>query len=86
MTLMESMAAGCPVLVHDLPGPRELCRNGTAGALLPTLDPAAWADEIRRLLLEPPERACFSTGGRAAAAEWTIERTLDRLESVLAGE
>lgn len=86
MTLMESMAAGCPVLVHDLPGPRELCRNGNAGALLPTLDPAAWADEIRRLLLEPPERACFSTGGRAAAAEWTIERTLDRLESVLAGE
>jgi len=51
MTLMEAMAAGCPVLVHDLPGPRELCQNGTAGALLPTLDPAAWADEIRRLLL-----------------------------------
>ncbi len=84
MTLMEAMAAGCPVLVHDLPGPRELCRNGTAGALLPTLDPAAWADETSRLLLHPGERACYTIGGRAAAAEWTIERTLDRLEPVLA--
>jgi len=83
MTLMESMAAGCPVLVHDLPGPRELCQSGTAGALLPTLDPEAWAVEIARLLLHPGERACFSVGGRAAAAEWTIERTLSRLESVL---
>ena len=83
MTLMEAMAAGCPVLVHDLPGPRELCQNGTAGALLPTLDPAAWADEIRRLLLHPGERACYTVGGRAAAAEWTIERTLTRLEAVL---
>jgi len=83
MTLMESMAAGCPVLVHDLPGPRELCQNGTAGALLPTLDPEAWAAEIARLLLHPGERACFTAGGRAAAAEWTIERTLSRLESVL---
>jgi glycosyltransferase involved in cell wall biosynthesis len=84
MTLMEAMAAGCPVLVHDLPGPRELCRNGTAGALLPTLEPGAWAEEISRLLLHPPERACYTAGGRAAAAEWTIERTLTRLESILA--
>jgi glycosyltransferase involved in cell wall biosynthesis len=83
MTLMEAMAAGCPVLVHDLPGPRELCRNGTAGALLPTLDPTAWAGEIARLLLDPGERACYAEGGRAAAAEWTIERTVERLESVL---
>ncbi|MGE5347180.1 MAG: glycosyltransferase [Acidithiobacillales bacterium] len=83
MTLMEAMAAGCPVLVHDLPGPRELCRNGTAGALVPTLDPAAWAEEIGRLLLHPSERACYIVGGRAAAAQWTIERTLDRLELLL---
>jgi glycosyltransferase involved in cell wall biosynthesis len=86
MTLMEAMAAGCPVLVHDLPGPRELCQNGTAGALLPTLEPGAWADEISRLLLHPPERACYIVGGRTAAAEWTIERTLIRLESILEKE
>jgi glycosyltransferase involved in cell wall biosynthesis len=83
MTLMEAMAAGCPVLVHDLPGPRELCQNGTAGALLTTLDPEAWATEIARLLLHPEERACFTEGGRTAAAGWTIERTIARLESIL---
>ena len=39
--------------------------------------------QIRRLLLHPGERACYTVGGRAAAAEWTIERTLTRLEAIL---
>ena len=83
MAVMEAMAAGCAVVVRDLPGPRELTAGGTAGILVPSLDPSEWADATASLLLETSRRLHFVDAGRAAAAEWTIERTVSHIETAL---
>jgi glycosyltransferase involved in cell wall biosynthesis len=83
LSLAETMAAGCPALVHDLPGPRELCRDGACGALVASLDPGVWAEAAARLLLDRAERSRLVAAGRAAAAGWTLEESVARLEVVL---
>jgi glycosyltransferase involved in cell wall biosynthesis len=83
LSLAEAMAAGCPALVHDLPGPREFCRDGACVALVPSLDPGTWSEAVARLLLDPAERSRLSAAGRAAAASWTLEESVARLEAVL---
>lgn len=83
LVLVEAMAAGCPVLAHDLPAVREICGGGTSGRLLETLEPDAWADEAGHLLRDEPERIRLIAAGRATAATRTIAASVARLEAVL---
>lgn len=83
MAVMEAMAAGCAVVVRDLPGPRELTAGGAAGILVPSLDSSDWAEAAASLLLDAARRAHLVNAGRAAAAEWTIDRTVSHIEAAL---
>ncbi len=83
LVLVEAMAAGCPVLVHDLPAVREVCGDGVSGRLVATLDPGAWADAVGRLLCDEPERRRLVTAGRETAASRTLAASVARLEAVL---
>ncbi len=83
LVLVEAMAAGCPALVHDVGGSREIVGEGAAGVLVPSLDPRAWEDAVRGILLDPERRARLADAGHAAARLRTIGRTVARVEEEL---
>ena len=58
MVLTEAFAAGAPVVASDIPGYRDVLRDGVEGMLEPAGDALALAEALR---------AWRSTGGRAAA-------------------
>ncbi|HEX7614593.1 MAG TPA: glycosyltransferase [Thermoanaerobaculia bacterium] len=83
LSLAEAMAAGCPVVAHDVGGVSEVALGGVAGVLLPSLDPVAWEAEVRGLLLDPERRARLRDSGRSAAAGRTIAHSVERVEAEL---
>lgn len=83
LVLVEAMAAGCPVVAHDVGGSREMVAGGAAGALVASLDPAEWENAVRGVLLDPGRRARLVGAGYAAARERTIERTVGLVEAEL---
>lgn len=83
LSLAEAMAAGCPVVAHDVGGVSEVVLGGAAGVLVPSLDPAAWEAAVRALLLDPERRARLREAGRSAAGGRTIALTVERVEAEL---
>ncbi len=83
LVLVEAMAAGCPVVGHDVGGAREMVAGGNAGVLVPSLDPAAWEAAVRGVFLDPGRRERLVAAGSAAARERTIERTVSLVETEL---
>jgi glycosyltransferase involved in cell wall biosynthesis len=78
--LIEAMACGCPVVSTDCPsGPREILAGGMYGPLVPVGDAAALAEAILRVLAAPPDRVRL----RARAAQFSVERAVDRYLAVL---
>lgn len=62
-TLIEAASCGRPVVAYDVPGCREVVRNGHNGFLVPPGDVAAFAAAVRQLLDDAALRAAM--GGRA---------------------
>ena len=83
LVLVEAMAAGCPVVGHDVGGAREMVDGGEAGVLVASRDPAAWEEAVRGVLLDPGRRARLVEAGRAAARERRIENTVAHVEREL---
>jgi glycosyltransferase involved in cell wall biosynthesis len=57
--VVEAMAAGLPVAVSDIGGPRELVKNSQMGRVIPARVAAAWVEglaEMLRKLPQPDER------------------------------
>jgi len=84
LALVEAMAAGCPAVSHDVGGARELTDGGTAGLLLPDLEPARWEAAVASLLDAGDERARLVAAGRRFASTRTVDRAATRLEAELA--
>lgn len=79
--ILESLAAGVPVLASDIGGLPELVHHGVNGYLLPPADAAAWQAGVRRLL-DPAESLRLGTG---ALASWRASYSPARgLESLVA--
>jgi glycosyltransferase involved in cell wall biosynthesis len=64
-TLAEAMACALPVVCTRLPGVEEIVRDGETGSLVPPGEPAALAEALADVLIDPP-RAC-ALGARARA-------------------
>jgi glycosyltransferase involved in cell wall biosynthesis len=80
-SLLEAMACGLPIVATDVPGCREVVRNGDNGLLVPPRDPQALADALRRLINDPELRTSMGARSRQRAvdefsAEHVIERTM----------
>jgi L-malate glycosyltransferase len=62
--LIESMAAGLPVVATDVGGNPEIVDNGTTGFLVPPRDANALAKAMLQLLSAPQEAARMGSAGR----------------------
>ena len=83
LKILESMAAGVPVIASDLPPVRELIRDGMEGRLVPPDRPAELARAIRVLMAYPDRRRALGDKARArVAAQYTWERSLHALRGV----
>jgi glycosyltransferase involved in cell wall biosynthesis len=51
--VVEAMAAGLPVAVSDVGGPRELVKTPQMGRVLPARDAAAWVEGLAEMLASP---------------------------------
>ena len=69
---LEAMACGAPVLAADAGALPEVVSD--AGLLLPPTDPAAWADALERVLLDPALTAALRARGPAQAARFSWAR------------
>jgi phosphatidylinositol alpha-mannosyltransferase len=81
MSLLEGMAAGLPVLAHDIDGVRQLIRDGVEGFVLPLDDGAAYAAALLRLLTDPAQRAEMGRAARRRAAAFSWDRVATTVES-----
>jgi phosphatidylinositol alpha-mannosyltransferase len=82
IVLVEAMAAGLPVICTDIPGYREVVRDGIDGLLVPPNDPAALADAIAKVLSDRELASSLAEAGRVRAAEFSWDAVLPRLEAV----
>lgn len=67
LSLVEGMAAGCAVLGSDVPGVREMLRDGDTGRLVPHEDPEAWAAALAALFSDSEGAAAMAERGRVEA-------------------
>lgn len=67
--VMESMAAGLPVVASDAGGIKELIRDGETGQLIPSRSADDFGEAVNTLLDQPGERARLG----ANAAAWVRE-------------
>jgi phosphatidylinositol alpha-mannosyltransferase len=74
IVLVEAMAAGLPVVASDIPGYREVVRDGVDGVLVPPGDAGALADAVSRLLEDRAEASRLAAAGleRAARFDWDV--------------
>ncbi|CAN5657581.1 glycosyltransferase family 4 protein [soil metagenome] len=73
--LLEAMAHGVPVVATDCPsGPAEIVREGVDGYLVPPDDVAALAEGMRRLMLNPEERARLGRAAAEVCERFSLER------------
>jgi glycosyltransferase involved in cell wall biosynthesis len=75
LTVVEAMAAGCPVIATAAGGPLESVVNGETGWLVPPNDQEAIADRVRHVLSHPDQAARMGKRGRARARTcFAVER------------
>jgi phosphatidyl-myo-inositol alpha-mannosyltransferase len=88
MVITEGLAAGAPVLASDIPGYRDVLRDGQDGQLLPAGDPLALAEALRNMALDPARRARLAANARERAERFAwphvAAEVLDCYEQALA--
>lgn len=67
--LLEAAASGRAIVATDVPGCRDVVRQGINGLLVPVRDAAALGAAIRELVLNPSRRAEFGREGRRVVEE-----------------
>jgi phosphatidyl-myo-inositol alpha-mannosyltransferase len=73
MVLTEAFAASTPVVASDIPGYRDVAREGIDSLLVAPGDALALAEALRTMALDPPRRRAMATAARERAERfsWT---------------
>jgi glycosyltransferase involved in cell wall biosynthesis len=80
-TLLESMAAGVPVVATRVGGSAEAVVDGETGFLVPARDPRALAGAILALLHDPARARTFGEAGRRRARQrFSLEQMIHETE------
>ncbi|MGH3863634.1 glycosyltransferase [Actinokineospora sp.] len=86
IAVLESLAAGRPVVASDVDGVREALAHG-GGIVVPPRQPDATAAALRTLLFDPVARAAAGAAGPAAGHDpHTLMKSYDELIRTLTGE
>jgi colanic acid/amylovoran biosynthesis glycosyltransferase len=81
-TLKEAMAMGVPVISTWHGGIPELVEDGVSGRLVPERDPAALADALQEMLMDPSRWPGLAQAARAQVETgWDRERLNDQLDA-----
>ncbi|MPY76065.1 MAG: glycosyltransferase [Alphaproteobacteria bacterium] len=89
-SLLEAAAAGRPMVATDVPGCREICRDGETGLLVPARSVEPLAAALEKLAADPALRERLGARARAIAVaefaeEIVVRQTLDLYRNLLAG-
>ena len=68
-TLLEAAAVGRPIVATDVPGNRDIARNGINAILVPPGDAPGLAAALKELAHDPARRRAYAAAGRALVAE-----------------
>lgn len=79
LVALESQACGTPVLAAAVGGLPTAVPDGVSGALVHNHDPAAWAQALRGLLLDPRRRAALAAAARGHAEKFSWSSTASDL-------
>lgn len=82
IVLAEAMAAGLPIVASDIPGYRDVARNGLEALLVPPGDPDALVAAVRRLLDDPALAISLGECGTARAHDFAWDSVTERLVEV----
>jgi glycosyltransferase involved in cell wall biosynthesis len=82
-SVLESLAAGLPVVAFDCAGNRAVVEHGTSGVLVPEGDRRALAMVIDQLASNPKRRAELAAGARVRAHDFPWSATCEGYESLL---
>jgi glycosyltransferase involved in cell wall biosynthesis len=84
IAIAEAMASAVPVVSYDVPGIRELVRDGVDGLLVELGDIDALAAALRRLWDEPALRSRMGLEARRRATAWpTWDQSAARFADVI---
>jgi glycosyltransferase involved in cell wall biosynthesis len=86
--LLEAASCGLPIVTTDVPGCREVVREGENGLLVPARDAKALSDALLRLIKNPELRAEMGHSSREIvlrefSSEKVIAQTLDLYEELI---
>jgi phosphatidylinositol alpha-mannosyltransferase len=88
MILTEAFAAATPVLASDIPGYRDVVRDGVDGQLVPPGDPLALAEALRQLAFDRRRRELMAVAARERAERFAwphvAAEVLDSYEEAIA--
>ncbi len=76
LSLIEAAAAGRPIVTTDVPGCREIVRDGWNGFLVPAKDAMALADALQKLMQDAELRQQLGSNGRQLALEKFTQETV----------
>ncbi|MGH9469400.1 MAG: glycosyltransferase [Terriglobia bacterium] len=83
--ILESMAAGLPVVATRVGGNCDLVREGETGLLVPPNEEISLASALERLLVDPMLRSQFGRRAREIArADYSLERVRELYEQLYA--
>ena len=85
-SLLEAAACGRPMVATDVPGCREICRNGETGLLVPPFEAEGLADALALLAEDGTLRRRYGTAARRAAEEDFAETVIVRQTLALYAE
>jgi glycosyltransferase involved in cell wall biosynthesis len=82
VAVMEALALGVPVVSTRVGGVTRTVRDGVEGWVVPVARPDLLAEAIRRLVVDPEERARMSKAARERGTQLDIHQAARRIEQI----
>ncbi len=79
-TVLEALGAGCPAVVTDVGGNKEIIRDGKEGYLIPIADPSGLEKKILSLAESPEVRAELGKNARERAKTFSLGSMVQNYE------